>query len=160
MGSIIRSTGTVIYSLLYLNSRRSSNGLKNMYSVISVIVDSLPGNTENRESTRSWTARVRLVHSWADTYSPIFHMCHMTRSEIKRIALSLEFQDKLSGVNGFLLWIKLFKYALITRRLLRLGGCTHVCMWNMYKCVCIYTCIFDYAYICVCVCVCVSLYNV
>jgi len=41
------------------------NGLKYMYSVISVIVDSLPGNTKNWESTRSWTARVRLVHSWA-----------------------------------------------------------------------------------------------
>ena len=26
-----------------------------MYSVISVIVDSLPGNTKNRESTCSWT---------------------------------------------------------------------------------------------------------
>ena len=37
-----------------------------MYSVISVIVDSLPGNTKNRESTRSWTARVRLVHPWAE----------------------------------------------------------------------------------------------
>ena len=36
-----------------------------MYSVISVMVDSLPGNTKIRESTRSWTARVRLVHSWA-----------------------------------------------------------------------------------------------
>jgi len=37
-----------------------------MYSVISVIVDSLPGNTKSREWTRSWTARVRLVHSWAE----------------------------------------------------------------------------------------------
>jgi len=26
-----------------------------------VIVDSLPGNNKNRESTRSWTERVRLV---------------------------------------------------------------------------------------------------
>ena len=40
-----------------------------MYSVISVIVDSLPGNTKNRESTRSWTARVWLVHPWADTHT-------------------------------------------------------------------------------------------
>ena len=62
---MIRSTGTVFYSVLYLNSRRGFNGLKYMYSVISVIVDSLPGNTKNRESTRSWTARVRLVHSRA-----------------------------------------------------------------------------------------------
>jgi len=28
---------------------------------------------------------------------------------------------QLTGANGFLLWLKLFKYALITRRLLRLG---------------------------------------
>jgi len=65
MGSIIRSTGTVFYSLLYLNSRQGFNGLKYEYSVISVIVDSLPGNTKNRESTRSWTARVRLFHPGA-----------------------------------------------------------------------------------------------
>ena len=37
-----------------------------MYSVISVIVDSLPCNTKNRESTRSLTAGVRLVKSWAE----------------------------------------------------------------------------------------------
>ena len=49
MGSIIRFTGTVFYSLLYLNSRGGFNGLKYMYSVISVIVDSLPGNTKNRD---------------------------------------------------------------------------------------------------------------
>ena len=65
MGSIIRITG----SLLYLNSRHGFNGLKYMNSVISVIVDSLPSNTKNRESTRSWTARVRLVHSWAATHA-------------------------------------------------------------------------------------------
>ena len=65
MGSIIRFTGTVFYSLLYLNTRRGFNGLKYMHSVISVIVDSLPGNTKNRESTCSWTARVRLLHSLA-----------------------------------------------------------------------------------------------
>jgi len=53
---------------LVFKSRRSFDGLKYMYSVISVIVDSLPGNTKKRESTRSWTARVRLVISWADIY--------------------------------------------------------------------------------------------
>ena len=46
MGSIIRSTGTVFYSLLYINSREGFNGLKYVYSVISVIDNSLPGNTE------------------------------------------------------------------------------------------------------------------
>ena len=54
-----KTNGTVFYSLLYLNSRRAFNGLKHMYSVISVIVDSLLANTKNRESTRSWTARVQ-----------------------------------------------------------------------------------------------------
>ena len=69
----IRSTGTVFYSLLYLNSQQGFDGLKYMRSVISVIVDSLPGNTKNRESTRSWTARVRLVHSWAvKTHTQIY----------------------------------------------------------------------------------------
>ena len=49
MGSIIRSTGTVFHSLLYSNSRHGFNGLKYLYSVISVIVNSLPGNTKNRD---------------------------------------------------------------------------------------------------------------
>jgi len=37
-----------------------------MYSVISVKMDSLPGKTENRESSRSWLIRVRFLHRWAD----------------------------------------------------------------------------------------------
>jgi len=36
-----------------------------MYSVISVKMDSLPGNTKNRESTRLWLIRVQFVHPWA-----------------------------------------------------------------------------------------------
>ena len=36
-----------------------------MYSVISVTVDSLPGNTKNWESTRSWPIRVQFVYTWA-----------------------------------------------------------------------------------------------
>jgi len=66
MGSMIRFTGTVFYSLWCSNSRKGFNGLKYMYSVISVIVDSPAGNTKNRESTRSWTG---LVNAWrmADT---------------------------------------------------------------------------------------------
>ena len=48
------------YSILitFMNKfTQGFNGLKYMYSVISVIVDSLR-NTKNRESTCSWTARV------------------------------------------------------------------------------------------------------
>ena len=72
MGSIIRATGTVLNSLLYSNSRQDFNGLKHVYSVISVIVIELPGNTQNRESTRSWMARVRLFHPWTDEVNPLF----------------------------------------------------------------------------------------
>ena len=43
MGSIIRSIGTIFYSLLYLNSRIGLDGLKYLYSVISVIDKKLPG---------------------------------------------------------------------------------------------------------------------
>ena len=67
MGSIIRSSGTLFYSLLYLNSRIGFNGLKHLYSVISVKMDSLPANTKKRESTHSWTARVRFIHFWAES---------------------------------------------------------------------------------------------
>ena len=39
--------------------------LKYIYSVISVNVDSLPGNNKNWESTRSWLIGMRFVHPWA-----------------------------------------------------------------------------------------------
>jgi len=41
-----------------------------MYSAISVKMDSLPGNTKNRESTRSWPIRVRFLHAWAARPGP------------------------------------------------------------------------------------------
>ena len=65
MGSIIRSSGTVFYSPLYVNSRLGFYGTKYLYSVISVKIDPLPANAKNGESTRSWTARVRFLHPWA-----------------------------------------------------------------------------------------------
>jgi len=43
------------------------NGLKYLCPVIWVKIKRLPGNTKNQLFTRSWTARVRLVHSWAET---------------------------------------------------------------------------------------------
>jgi len=67
MGSIIRSSGTIFYPLVYVNSRIGFNGLKYLYTIISVIDKRLPGNTKKWTLVRSWTARVRLVHSWAVT---------------------------------------------------------------------------------------------
>jgi len=80
MGSIIRSTGTVFYSLLYLNSRQGFNGLKYEYSVISVIIDSLLkiGNRPVRgrkecdfESWGGWR-RVRFLGRLVTTRQKIF----------------------------------------------------------------------------------------
>jgi len=62
----IRSIGTISYSLLYLNSRIGCSGLNYLYSGISVIDKWLPGNTKKWTLVHSWTARVRLVHPWAD----------------------------------------------------------------------------------------------
>ena len=87
MGSIIRSTGTVFYSLVYINSRRCFNGLKHVYSVISVIVDSLPGDTKNRKSTRSWTARVRLVYPWAGSWLHLFLFILMMKRDLLSLCL-------------------------------------------------------------------------
>ena len=64
MGSIIRNSGTIFYLLLYLNSRQGCNGSKYLYSVNSMIDNSLPCNFKSRELLRSWTARVRLLASW------------------------------------------------------------------------------------------------
>jgi len=50
MGSVIR-TSTKLDSLLYFNSQLDFNGLKCLYSVISVIDNSLPGNTKQGDQT-------------------------------------------------------------------------------------------------------------
>jgi len=43
--------GTIFYSLLYLNSWQGIDGLKYLYSVISVIDKRLPGNTKSGHSS-------------------------------------------------------------------------------------------------------------
>jgi len=66
MGSITRFTGTVFYSLLYLNSRRGFNGLKYINSVISVSVYSLCGNTKKLGIDPLVDGQSAIVHPWAD----------------------------------------------------------------------------------------------
>ena len=46
MVSIITASRTIFYPLLYLNSQLGFNGLKYVYSVISVLDKRLPGNTK------------------------------------------------------------------------------------------------------------------
>jgi len=47
---LISSNGTIFYSVLYCNLWALHSRLKHVYSVISVIVDSLPGNTDARQA--------------------------------------------------------------------------------------------------------------
>ena len=96
MSVIIRSIGTIYYPLLYLNSGQGFDGLKHLYIVISVIVDSLPANTKNRESTRSWTARVRLVHSWADRW--VRFTVHSAQSEASAPRIQVAPRAHVSGI--------------------------------------------------------------
>jgi len=50
---LIRTNGTTLYSILHCNLRELSSKLKCMYSVISVVVDSLP-SAKNLGIRRSW----------------------------------------------------------------------------------------------------------
>jgi len=69
-------------------SRQGFNRLKYVYSAISVIVDLLPGNTKSRQSTRSWTAIVGLLHpreafvcaTWVMSHIWMSHVTHMNES--------------------------------------------------------------------------------
>jgi len=71
MSSIIRSTGTTFYSLLYRNLLLGFYGLKYVYLVIPVIEIHYQAMLKSRESLPSWTARVRLVNSLADPHSSL-----------------------------------------------------------------------------------------
>jgi len=56
--------GTKCYSILYCNSQSLHIRLNYKYSVILVIVDSLPGNTKKQGVGKFVAFGVRLVHSW------------------------------------------------------------------------------------------------
>ena len=66
MGSIIRASGTIFNSdsLSYFNTWLGLNGLTDLYSVISVIAESLL-TIPKRQMLRSWTTRVRFLASWS-----------------------------------------------------------------------------------------------
>jgi len=65
MRPLIIANGIKCYSILYCNSKSLNIRLKYTYSVISVIVDSLPGNTKKQGIDKFVAFGVRLVHSWA-----------------------------------------------------------------------------------------------
>jgi len=70
----------ILVNFKYVNSTGVNTRLKYVYSVNSVNMDLLPGNTENRESTRSWLIRVRFLHSWAVSMGRVTYFkesCHV-----------------------------------------------------------------------------------
>jgi len=76
--SLTRTNGPIFYSILCGNLRELYLRLRYMYSVISVIsviVDSLPGNTKNRGIDPFVAFGVRFFHSWADTVC-VTHVMH------------------------------------------------------------------------------------
>ena len=78
---MIRTSGTIFYSLLSVKSRRGHDRLKYWYPVISVKMERLPGNTKNRQFTRSWTARVRFLASWV--------VLHIVNLVLSRLSISI-----------------------------------------------------------------------
>jgi len=54
MRPLIIANNTICYSILYCNSPTPHIRLKYMYSVISVKLDWLPGNSKSGQSTSSW----------------------------------------------------------------------------------------------------------
>jgi len=69
MNPLIRTNGQRFYSTLYYNFRQLYSRLKYWYSVISVIVDSLPGNIKNRVIDLFVASGVQYFRSWVDCWS-------------------------------------------------------------------------------------------
>jgi len=62
---LIRTNGTIFYSISYCTLRPLYSRLEHVYSVISVIVDPLPSNTKNRWIDPFVPSAVQFFHSWA-----------------------------------------------------------------------------------------------
>jgi len=63
--NVFNNKGHSYSILLTFKFKWEFNGLKYFSPVISVKIERLPCNNKNGLFTRSWTARVRLFHSWA-----------------------------------------------------------------------------------------------
>jgi len=141
MGPIIISTGTVFYSLLYSNSQRGVNGLWYVYSVISVIVDLLPGNTKNRHSTRSWTANAIIPSLGGHmNESCPFTYTHINGSRLRVVAHMSESCPHTYTHEWVMAWywhiwmchvLTHTRHALLTRTHMYIIVSDHTCGWLM-----------------------------
>jgi len=123
MGLLIRTNGTIFYSILNCNLRALHSRLKYVYSVISVIVDWLPGNTKNWAIDKFVAIGVRFFHSWTVVWvtdmwydSLICGMthCHSRRNQTQNIWISrsFSFPDRSFECRGLrlLTWKFVWKF--------------------------------------------------
>jgi len=107
MRPLIIANGTKCYSILYCNSPWLYIRLKYTYSVISVKVDSLPGNSTKWGIDLFVAFAVRLVHSWADVIMSLWDIYHCeTYFIVKYVSL---WNDILKNVYGMMT----YTYAMI-----------------------------------------------
>ena len=86
---MIKPNDTMFYSLLYLNSPRGHGRLKYLTPVIRVKMERLPGNTKKRLFTRSWTARVRFLHPWAEAMTVTRFRCVLPHCTLTSVPAKL-----------------------------------------------------------------------
>uniref|UniRef100_A0A7S0WDN7 Polycystin cation channel PKD1/PKD2 domain-containing protein n=1 Tax=Hemiselmis tepida TaxID=464990 RepID=A0A7S0WDN7_9CRYP len=66
--------------------------------------------------------------------------------QIDALGNSLLVQDQINGFNGFVLWLKLFRYVSITRRMLRLSNVTVVIIYDVVS-FCVLFFVVSYAFV-------------
>uniref|UniRef100_A0A7S1H787 Polycystin cation channel PKD1/PKD2 domain-containing protein n=1 Tax=Hemiselmis andersenii TaxID=464988 RepID=A0A7S1H787_HEMAN len=66
--------------------------------------------------------------------------------QIDALGNSLLVQDQINGFNGFVLWLKLFRYVAITRRMLRLSNVTVVIIYDVVS-FCVLFFVVSYAFV-------------
>jgi len=72
MSPLIRTNDTTFYSISYCNFQELYSQKSYTYSVISVKMKRLPGNTKDWLFIRSRPIRVRFLRSWADCIYSVF----------------------------------------------------------------------------------------
>ena len=99
MGSIIRSIGTIFYSLIFLNSRIGFNGLKYLYSGISVIDKRIlkSGHSSVRGRPQCDYSILGRRHSFANAFPSDTHLS--VKCSHKCSPLKLPFANEMQSLK-------------------------------------------------------------
>jgi len=159
---MIRSSGTMFYSLLYENSPREHSRLKYLNPVIWVKMERLPGNTKTRLFTRSWTARVRFLHPWVIQKAAL--RCHSTTpiSLIQTQKKPIQAQKRCidTHTSDFICDGRFKRQRCVATLSHRYLFCT-LCSYYIYIyiCICIHICVYIYTHIYMCICIYIYIYT-